>query len=254
MGLIHESSSSHWALSRLTYLLISPIVHLFSLVVGLSPQEWFAFSLHETWSPISSGTEGLYFSHIFGFVEFLNFFSTSYPRKPRASLAVVAVALLWPGAHDFLSPELAVGFLKDGIIPVPWLQTQCVLGAFWSQRLQQISGVMRREVWWLLKSSFPLLVTVSQLQTILAGSLDRGHVASLSLQSLLSSQTTVWICPNDFYFHSSFSCAFPSLVLPFFFLSLLMRRKITVTFPAHINTLRWKWMRREHGKWVVPTV
>lgn len=127
-------------------------------------------------------------------------------------------------------------------------------GSFWSQRLQQISGVMRREVWWLLKSSFPLLVTVSQLQTILAGSLDRGHVASLSLQSLLSSQTTVWICPNDFYFHSSFSCAFPSLVLPIFFLSLLMRRKITVTFPAHINTLRWKWMRREHGKWVVPTV
>lgn len=126
---MHENSSSYWALSRLTYLLISPIVHLFFLVVGLSPKEWFAFSLHETWSAISSGVEGLYFSHAFGFVEFLSFFPTSYPRKPRASLAVVSVALLWPGAHDFLSPDLAVGFLKDGIIPALWLQTWCVLGA-----------------------------------------------------------------------------------------------------------------------------
>lgn len=59
----------------------------------------------------------------------LFFFSPSYPKKPCASLAVVAVALLWPGAHGFLSPELAVGFLKDGIIPALWLQTRHVLGA-----------------------------------------------------------------------------------------------------------------------------
>lgn len=41
-------------------------------------------------------------------------FSTSFPGKPCASLAVVSVALLWPGAPDFLSPELAVGFLREG--------------------------------------------------------------------------------------------------------------------------------------------
>lgn len=43
-------------------------------------------------STIGSGIEGLYFSHIFGFVEFY-YFSTSFPRKPCVSLAVVSVAL-----------------------------------------------------------------------------------------------------------------------------------------------------------------
>lgn len=90
----------------------------FSLwLVGLKKND-FSFSLHETCSTIGSGIKGLYFSHIFGFVEFLIVFSSSFPRKPCASLAVVSIALLWSGAHDFLGPELAVGCLKDGIIPV----------------------------------------------------------------------------------------------------------------------------------------
>lgn len=250
MGLIHENSTSHWVLSRLTYLLISPIVHLFSLVVGLSPQEGFAFSLHETWSTISSGTEGLYFSCVFGFGFFFYFIPQEALCFPSSCGCCTVVA--W--SSWFPEPWACCRISQGWDHPSAVAADPACAGSFWSQRLQQISGVMRREVCWLLKSSFPLLVSVSQLQTILAGSLDGGRAASLSLQSLLSSQSTVWICPNDFYSHSSFSCAFPSLVLPDFFLSLLMRRKITVTFPAHINTLRWKWMRREHGKRVVPTV
>lgn len=45
IGLIHGHSTSHWALSRLWYLLISSVVHLFFLVVDSSPKELFAFSL-----------------------------------------------------------------------------------------------------------------------------------------------------------------------------------------------------------------
>lgn len=223
----------------------------FSLVLGLSPREWFAFSLHETWSTIDSGREGLYFSHIFGLVEFLILFSTSFPRKPCASLAVVPVALLWPGARDFLSSDLAVGFLKDGIIPALCLQTWGVLGAPGARGFSRSVGSWG--VWWLLKSFFPQLVSVRQLQPILA--------------ELWVGALPFCLCGPSYLprvLHEFVPMAFISIV-PFpvlstvwfcqtFFLSLLMRRKIAVTFPARINTLRWKWMRREHGKRVVPTV
>lgn len=163
MGLIHENSTSHWALSRLTYLLISPVVHLFSLVVGLSPQEGFAFSLHETWSTISSGTEGLYFSCVFGFVFFFYFIPQEALCFPSSCGCCTVVA--W--SSWFPEPWACCRISQGWDHPSAVAADPACAGSFWSQRLQQISGVMRREVCWLLKSSFPLLVLANYRPSLL---------------------------------------------------------------------------------------
>lgn len=48
---------------------------------------------------------------------------------PQEALCFPSSCFCCTVARDFLSPELAVRFLRDGIIPGPWLQTWAVLGA-----------------------------------------------------------------------------------------------------------------------------
>lgn len=101
-------------------------------------------------------------------------------------------------------------------------------GNLCSQRHPQIGGVVRREAWWPLRNVFPVLANV---MPILAGNLVWiRYVLPFCLYFLIFPEC------HMIFISIVLSLCFPQSSFTTFFLFLLMRRKITVTFHAHINT------------------
>lgn len=243
--LICDNSASHKAFPRLTSLLISAIIPLLFLAVGLFPKELPAFPFYTLRLdlPSSLGVFSLYLSFpLKGKINSLC--RPSHALGSRLLSKQLFLAAL--GGSGSCVPKPWAGFYRISIGPDdPWPPAEPAepreLGTRVAKGTRKSVGLRGEKP---LKSFFPVLANVMPI-------IDHPCWEFGYLMCCLSISLIFPECQMTFI-SIVLSLCFPQSSFTTFFSLLADEKKNNSNFSCSYQHLRWKGMRTEHGKQVVP--